>query len=69
MTRFVIILNATPIDAVIPNSCIIPIGSKIKVPKPTKSVTRAIVPGTNNLENEALAAYSAVWPSITSLVI
>ena len=45
------------------------IGSKIKVPNPTKSVTKAMVPGTNNREKEALAAYSAVWPSITSFVI
>ena len=64
-----IILNATPIDAVIASSWIIPMGSKISVPNPTKSVINAIVPGTNNLEKEALAAYSAVCPSITSFVI
>ena len=46
-----------------------PMGSKISVPKPTKSVINAIVPGTKSLEKEALAANSADCPSITSLVI
>ena len=56
MTKLVTIFIATPIEAVIPSSCIIPIGKNTNVPKPTRSVINAIVPGTNNLEKLALAA-------------
>ena len=62
-------MNATPIAAVIANSLIIVIGNNIKVPKPTRSVINAIEPGIINLEKLALAAYSGLCPSITSLVI
>ena len=56
ITRFVTIFIATPIEAVMPNSCIIPIGKKTSVPNPTRSVINAIVPGTSNLEKLARAA-------------
>ena len=45
------------------------IGNNIKVPNPTRSVTKAIEPGTSNLEKLALAAISEDFPSITSFVI
>ncbi len=40
------ILNATPIIAVIPSSSIIPIGMITRMPNPTMSVTIAMAPGT-----------------------
>ena len=58
---------ATPIEAVIANSLIMPISMDNKVKKPTVSETKATPPGINKALKLACAADAGVKPIATFL--
>ena len=66
--RLVKIIIATPNDAVIANSRIIPISIESNVRKPTVSDNKATPPGINNKRKLICAASLEVDPFATSFV-